>query len=61
MIKGWFEEELLQRINFRFFSRANEFNGLSATKVREAILRKDDKFIKDNCPKEVFEMFFNKF
>lgn len=55
MIKGWFEEELRERINFRFFSRENEFNGLSATKVREAILRDDDEFIKNNCPMEVFE------
>ena len=55
MIKGWFEEELRERINFRFFSRENEFNGLSATKVREAILNNDDEFIKNNCPIEVFE------
>ena len=55
MIKGWFEEELRQRINFKFFSRNNEFNGLSATKVREAILNNDDEYIKKYCPKEVFE------
>ncbi len=59
IIKGWFEEELIQRINFRFFSRENEFNGLSATKVREAIIRNDDEFIRKNCPKEVFETFCN--
>ncbi len=55
MIKGWFEEELKERINFRFFSRNNEFNGLSATKVREAILNNDDEYIKKYCPIEVFE------
>ena len=54
MIKGWFEEELRQRINFRFFSRNNEFNGLSATKVREAILNNDNEYIKKYCPIEVF-------
>lgn len=55
MIKGWFEDELKERINFKFFSRDNEFGGLSATKVREAILNDDDEYIKSNCPIEVFE------
>lgn len=55
MIKGWFEDELKERINFRFFSRDNEFGGLSATKVREAILNDDDEYIKKYCPIEVFE------
>lgn len=55
MIKGWFEDELKERINFRFFSRNNEFNGLSATKVREAILNDDDEYIKKYCPIEVFK------
>lgn len=55
IIKGWFEEELKERINFRFFSRNNEFNGLSATKVREAILNNDDEYVKKYCPIEVFK------
>ena len=55
MIKGWFEDELRERINFRFFSRDNEFNGLSATKIREAILSDDDEYIKKYCPKEVID------
>jgi len=49
-IKGWFEEEIQSRINFRFFSRENEFNGLSATKVRTAILEDNLEFIKEYCP-----------
>ncbi len=52
-IKGWFEDELIERINFRFFSRDNEFNGLSATKIREAILNENDEYVKKYCPKEV--------
>lgn len=55
MIKGWFEDELKERINFRFFSRDNEFNGLSATKIREAILKDDDEYIKKYCPEEVID------
>ena len=53
LIKGWFEDELKERINFRFFSRDNEFNGLSATKIREAILNDDYEYIKEYCPLEV--------
>ena len=49
-IKGWFEEEIKSRINFRFFSRENEFNGLSATKIREAILEDNLEYIKKYCP-----------
>lgn len=52
-IKGWFEEELRNRINFRFFSRDNQFNGLSATKVRKAILDEDEEYVKKYCPRQV--------
>lgn len=49
-IKGWFEEEIRERINFKFFSRKNSFEGLSATKIREAILNDDIEYIKKYCP-----------
>lgn len=55
MIKGWFEDELKERINFRFFSRDNEFKGLSATKIREAILNDNDEYIKKYCPSVIME------
>lgn len=55
MIKGWFEHELRERINFRFFSRNNQFNGLSATKIREAILKEDYKYIEQYCPTSVIK------
>lgn len=55
MIKGWFEDKLKERINFRFFSRENEFNGLSATKIREAILNDNDEYIKKYCPPVIME------
>ena len=51
MIKGWFEEELKERINFRFFSRNNEFNELSATKIRKAIYEENTEYIKRYCPR----------
>ncbi len=52
-IKGWFEDEIRDRINFRFFSRDNQFNGLSATKIREAILNEDEEYVKKYCPRQV--------
>lgn len=50
IIKGWFEEKIKTRINFRFFSRENEFNGLSATKIREAIMNDNIEYIEKYSP-----------
>lgn len=55
LIKGWFDEYLKERINFRFSSRDNQFNGLSATKVRKAIVEGDVEYIDLYCPKCVRE------
>lgn len=49
-IEGWFEEQLRERINFRYFSRDNQFNGLSATKIRAAILDDNSEYIREYCP-----------
>lgn len=49
-IEGWFEEKLRERINFRYFSRDNQFNGLSATRIREAILDDNSEYIREYCP-----------
>ena len=49
-IEDWFEEKIKQRINFRYFSRDNQFNGLSATRIREAILDDNSEYIREYCP-----------
>ena len=56
LIKGWFDEYLKERINFRFFSRDNHFNGLSATKIREALLNNDEEYLVNNLPYEVYSL-----
>ena len=45
IIKDWFDEELMQRINFRLFKRKDMFEGVSSTKIREAFLKDDNKKI----------------
>lgn len=55
LIKGWFDEYLKERINFRFFSRDNQFNGLSATKIREALKEDNIDYIKEYCPKCIYK------
>lgn len=54
-IKGWFEDKINKRINFKFFSRENEFNGLSATKIREAIVNDNIDYIEKYCPTIIME------
>lgn len=50
LIKGWFEDKLKERINFRFFSRDNQFNDLSATRIRKAIQEDNFEYVKKYCP-----------
>jgi cytidyltransferase-like protein len=57
LIKGWFEDKIKERINFRFFSRNNQFNGLSATRIRKAILEDNKEYVKQYCPNSVIEKF----
>lgn len=47
---SWFTDEILKRISFVFMERSTIFEGLSATKIREAFENKDREYIKDNCP-----------
>lgn len=50
MIEGWFEEELKKRIDFKYFSRENQFKGLSATKIRKALLEDNADYVREYCP-----------
>jgi len=50
---NWFDEKIKERINFRFFERNSLFDGLSATKIREAIINNDILYIEKFCPKSV--------
>jgi len=50
---NWFDNNIKERINFRFFERNELFEGLSATKIREAIVNNDKQYIESFCPKSV--------
>jgi len=50
---NWFENKIKEKINFRFFERNELFEGLSATKIREAIVNNDRLYIEKYCPKSV--------
>ena len=50
---NWFEDKIKEKINFRFFERNELFEGLSATKIREAIINNDRPYIEKFCPKSV--------
>lgn len=50
IMESWFEPELMARIEFRFMERSGILNGLSATKIREAILKGDKEYVRQYCP-----------
>lgn len=53
----WFTDELLEYVDFRFFERTDMFEGLSATKIREAFSISDLEYIKKFCPQSVVDRF----
>lgn len=57
LIKSWFDEELQGRINFRLFERNNMFNAVSSTKIRQAFIDENRKYIEKSCPKAVLNRY----
>ena len=57
IIKDWFDEELMSRINFRLFERKDMFEGVSSTKIREAFLNNDKEYIEKSCPDAVLRRY----
>ena len=55
---NWFSKtEVRKYITFRVLERNNIIDGLSSTKVREALVNRDRKYIKKFCPKSVYKKF----
>jgi len=54
---NWFEDKIQERINFVFLERDKIFDGLSATKIREAFSNNDVEYVKKYCPVCVVENF----
>ena len=56
--KSWFDDEVNKYISFCFLDRQKVFDGLSSTKIREALLNftdKDKKYLYKFLPEAVFE------
>ena len=57
-LDNWFKDtEVYEYITYRNFERANMFEGLSATKIRNAFINKDIEYVKKFCPHSVVSRF----
>ena len=58
ILDSWFDNtEVKQYITYRHFDRDEVFDGLSATKIRQALLRNDKDYVKKYCPVSVMDRF----
>ena len=58
ILDSWFNNtEVRQYITYRNFERNNIFNGLSATKIRQAFIENNIDYIKEFCPDSVVTRF----
>lgn len=55
IIKGWFNSEVKDKINLRLYDRSNSYEGLSATKIREAIVNDDLDYLHKFMPRYVLK------
>lgn len=58
IIQNWFDDEVSHYITIEHVERSNVFDGLSATKIREAILCGDKEsiqYLKQYCPQIVYK------
>ena len=56
-IQSWFNGNIKNNVNFRFLKRKEVLDGLSSSKVREALLNfteDDQKYLKKNLPENVY-------
>lgn len=58
ILDSWFNgTEVRQYITYRNFERSDLFNGLSATKIRQAFIDGNRNYIKEFCPNSVTSRF----
>ncbi len=58
ILDSWFKDtEVENYITYRSFDRATLFEGLSATKIRQALIEDDYEYIKKFCPTPVVSRF----
>ena len=57
-LDNWFKDtEVYEYITYRNFQRTTMFDGLSATKIRNAFINKDIDYVKKYCPASVVSRF----
>jgi len=57
-LDSWFKDtEVYEYITYRNFERANMFEGLSATKIRNAFINRDKEYVAKYCPPSVLSRF----
>ena len=57
-LDNWFKDtEVYEYITYRTFERATMFEGLSATKIRNAFINKDISYVEKYCPLSVVARF----
>ena len=57
-LDNWFKDtEVYDYITYRTFERAKMFEGLSATKIRNAFINKDISYVEKYCPPSVVARF----
>ena len=59
LIEPWFDDEIKQFVGLRLFERQQVFEGLSATKIRNALLEYDNEskeYLMQMLPENVFNM-----
>lgn len=57
LIKAWFDDNIQQNVSYKFLKRKDVFDGLSSTKIREALLSftdKDQDYLKTHLPPAVY-------
>lgn len=58
ILDSWFEgTEVKEYITYRLFERSKLFEGLSATKLRQAFIDNNVEYVKNYCPNSVFSRF----
>ena len=58
ILDNWFRDtEVYEYVTYRHFERENMFDGLSATKIRNAFITRDIDYVKKYCPASVVSRF----
>lgn len=58
VIKAWFDDNIQQNVSYRFLERKKVFDGLSSTKIRNAMLtfsEQDQEYLKKHLPPAIYK------